>query len=350
MHKKTARGIGQAEGLWPLRASTHVLGYEARFGGLPQHVEAEQGASWRREDPLASYRPAARGRDPEAGAHVGFMNLKRVYFEDPRRFERDLKIFADERGLLGAFFERFPAPVLPNGQDLVAPNAWLDPNTGVLKPIDPATKGKKLLSEEVRRRHGRFRAYDRTAGPVLRRDVGSRTALPHRLRFNPRSLVPIFGRLAPSVVSLAPKALSWKEAEQEYGVRVVLDKHEEYGVSLLTTKEPISEWERELEDFPSGEDLTAAGGYALGNINARRSAASSWGYVGEGGKIQETWRCPTLLTALYVMLWLDVREGRSFPRCQLEDCGRYFRKGPQDTTLYCSKTCADRVRQRRGRP
>jgi hypothetical protein len=104
------------------------------------------------------------------------------------------------------------------------------------------------------------------------------------------------------------------------------------------------------KDFPSGEDLTAAGGYALGNIDARRAAASSRGYVGEGGKIQERWRCPTLLTALYVMLWLDVRERRSFPRCQLEDCGRYFGKGPQDTTLYCSKTCADRVRQRRGRP
>ena len=348
MYKKLAKGTGQEEELWLLRASEYRLAHEAIYE-LPQHVEAEQEARWYRENPLVSYQPAARGRDPKAGAHVDFMNLKRVLLEDPRRFERNLKGFADAHGLLGLFFERFPAPMLPEGKDLVAPNSGLDHSTGKLKPVDPATRGKKQLSEAFRRKNGRFRTYGKNAEPVLKRGVGSRTALPHELSFKPKSLVPTFGRLGPLGISLAPETLSFKEAEQEYGLRVVLDNHEGYGVSLLPTREPISEWERELEDFPPGEDLTVENGYALGNIDARRAVAPTRGYVNEDGKIQEKWRCPTLLTALYVMLWRDVREGRSFPRCSLPDCGQYFRKGPQDRTMYCGKQHANTARQRKRR-
>lgn len=346
MHKNVVRGIGQEEELRLLRASEYRLAYEATYE-LPQRVEAEQDAGWYREEPLVSYRPAARGRDPKAGAHVDFMNLKRVLLEDPRRFERDLKSFADAYGLLGLFFERFLATILPEGKELVAPNCGLDYSTGKLKPVDPATGGKKQLSEVFRQRNGRFRTYNKNGEPVLKRGVGSSTALPHELNFKPKSLMPTFGRLGPP--AFAHENVSWPKAEEEYGLRVILDKHEGYGVSLLPTKEPISEWELELEDFPSGEDLTVDNGYALGNISARRAVAPSWGYVDEGGMIREKWRCPTLLTALYVMLWLDVREGRSFPRCLLPDCGQYFRKGPQDRTMYCGTQHANTARQRKRR-
>lgn len=363
MHKQGVQAIEQEEELWPLRASAHRLKHDTRSGQVPQFIEVEGGASWYRADPLGSYEPEARSRDPEAGAHVDFMNLKRVLLEDDRRFERDLKLFANKHGLLGLFYESVSAPIMPEeelseeelseeetprAKLFVAPNAGM--SKGVLYPIDPATMGIKLLNEQRLRKYGRYQTYDRSVGPTVKREVGSGVALPNELSFSRKSLVPALWPLGALSGSLEPEVLSWEEAEDEYGVCVVLDKYAPFGVSVLPTREPISEWRSELENFPSGDLLTAREGFALGNINAHIANVSPYDHVGEDGTIKRGWRCLTLLTACYFMLRLDISEGRSFPRCQLsEDCGRYFRKGPQDTTVYCSGECADVARQRRRR-
>ena len=121
-------------------------------------------------------------------------------------------------------------------------------------------------------------------------------------------------------------------------------------MTLLSTREPIFWWEMELENFPSGERLTAEYGYSLGVINSYiAKSVSPRGYLDEQGQSERGFRCPYLLKALYLMLYLDVTGGREIRRCKRSSCQTYYRAGPQSNSKYRSQRCANAASTRLGR-
>lgn len=208
------------------KANLYEIGLEA---GSEEFVRAVPGAAWGRLDPMGGYVPPGREREIAPGPHVAMMNLRASRFAPKRnmaRFYIMLQLFASRYGLLG-----LAPPLKPDG--FVAPDAAvLD---GRLRRFAPATKGKCLLEDLL---HGRD-------GP----SPGRRARLGESLDI-PEDVIP-------------------KGAREDHGLVVVPDKNAERGVSVLSTQEPISAWERELRSFPVGEDLTRERGFAIGVI-ARR--------------------------------------------------------------------------------
>lgn len=61
-----------------------------------------------------------------------------------------------------------------------------------------------------------------------------------------------------------------------------------------------------------------------------------------------TWRCDSLLTSLYMMIFLDITRGVLTKRCEFEKCRRYFEaSGPE--VKYCTPSCQTRAKTKRYR-
>ncbi len=292
------------------KANLYEIGLEA---GSEEFVRAVPGAAWGRLDPMGGYVPPGREREIAPGPHVAMMNLRASRFAPKRnmaRFYIMLQLFANRYGLLG-----LAPPLEPD--EFVAPDAAvLD---GRLRRVAPATKGKCLLEDLL---HGRD-------GP----SPGRRARLGESLDI-PEDVIP-------------------KGAREDHGLVVVPDKNAERGVSVLSTQEPISAWERELRSFPVGEDLTRERGFAVGVIARRLKDVESDVILNADGRPEMVRRHDSLLTAMYEMLLRDVQAGRAFQRCRNPKCGRYYRTGTHDSR-YCTETCASAAtsrehRQRQGR-
>ncbi len=142
----------------------------------------------------------------------------------------------------------------------------------------------------------------------------------------------------------------WEEVEELYGCYVVLDMFSDSGVTLLSTRESLFWWERELKSFPPKKRLTADYGFSLRLMNSRMAGSvSPRGYLNEQEQAERGWRCPYLLQAIYLMLYLDVTGGRSIRRCNKSDCQNHYRAGPQSRSKYCSTKCANAASTRMGR-
>lgn len=284
------------------RAKSYRWVYDEREES--QAIEAEPGVGWTRDKMVVSYEPTPKDRDhPERGAHARFLKLQQEYADRggswPDAYHAAVLQFASGYGLLGLFREYVSDPVPPPHADpltsWVAPNATFDAQ-GRLCEIDPATEGKERLQDLFQ---------ERTSREI--RLGTDRLILPHQLKFS-------------SLVVGLPNVLSWEHVKDVYGVHAVFDKTAARGVSLVSTREPLHYWDEEVRHFPSppcsAEDLA----YRLEGVTPHP-------IPGPDGKPRPGLRCPSLLKAMYAMLYADATTDRELKKCQDPDCPEYFPVG-----------------------
>jgi hypothetical protein len=123
---------------------------------------------------------------------------------------------------------------------------------------------------------------------------------------------------------------SWEQVRKLYGVRVVLDESvEPLGVALVATREPIHFWRGELKNFPSPPVRAEV-------LNSRLEGITPHGATTDDGAFRGGWRCPSLLKAMYLMLYLDQEADNKIIKCKAPSCPDYFRVGPKSRrTTYC---------------
>jgi hypothetical protein len=336
------------------KASKHRLVGDPFF---PEHIEAAPDAVWTRTDPFQTYRPATEHHRGAPSPHVPFLALADMVraWQRPKRSERraarseentkrlhdSVRVCADLYGLLGFFDETFAAPVLPSRVDRyawLAPDAVIDKN-GRMRVIDPATEGKGLLERllDVRNpRTGRREGFK-----------PDRLAFPHELRF-PSVSFTAFGLLPPVFESLGSNMFSWENARNLYGVRALLDEGAGLSrVSVIYTREPLQYWHDELSNFHPSPNPPEY-------LNRKLKGVRPHAVAGADGRAVSSWHCPSLLKALYLMLYLDEAAGVRIQRCQASGCAEYFRVGPRSReSLYCppppgkkQSKCASRASSR----
>ena len=70
-----------------------------------------------------------------------------------------------------------------------------------------------------------------------------------------------------------------------------------------------------------------------------------WSQDGTGISNEITWRCDTLLSAIYLMLFLDIINSNQTRKCV--ECQRYFEANPtKKNNIYCSSSCRNRANTR----
>jgi len=293
-------------------------------GGKTLFVEASPGARWKRLKPFDLYRPSEGGRDAEAGPHLTFLRLKRFAQETPRLLEISITMFVERYGLLGVFQSIYlPEPALPKGKLLVAPEAVLE-RSGTLRKVDPATDGVSLLvtaQEELG-------LFDGLLGQLPRRAWSYSVAQPEEARF-----------IAPGKPGQSRKVIPWQKVRQEFGGLFVLT---EAGISLVCTREPLLYWEVHLENFPTPEEL-------LGAQHIRLPGVETVFAPDEDGYLHQGWTCDSLLSAMRLMLCLDLSGESTVQKCGSLGCPNYFRAGPYSRARYCSSRCASRASTRMAR-
>jgi hypothetical protein len=323
-----------AEAIW-WRASRYKLDNEED----PAFIEAAPGATWVRFTPFDLYKLTSRSREVTAGPHLLFLRLKRVMDEQPELFHKALILFAEEYGLLGAFEQDYlEQPMLPEGKNLVAPEAQIDYREGRLQRLDPATIGKDLLMIKVGQR-----------GWLLNRDWRSQIALPSEVRFSAKHPI-LDSEWWPTFQPPRP-VVPWEEIQEDFGALFILDDASFTGVSILCTREPLARWRHSFAFFPSGdtpvEQLIDNEGFP--SFNAFLQEVSPRVVIGEDGNLDRSWYCRTLIQAMYAMLYLDLTGGNTIRKCQSGGCPNSFRVGSQSKSKYCSERCANRASTRRGR-
>jgi hypothetical protein len=354
-------GLGQPPEIQPRRSYAHrfwsdersrPLEYERSLHGSSRlfnllsatdgGIEAWPGTSWKRADPFESYKPVSSSRQPKAGAHLDFMNAQQPRGQFSRKAMLD---FTDKHGLLGLFYERYSSPLLPNHKSWVAPNAVID-ERGTLQEVDPATTGKERLEELLHKRYG----LSPKTSEKMNLDIDSDLALPRELGFLAKDPLSQFRPPKATSETFEPEIVSWEEVKDLFGCYVVLDRYSHSGVTLLSTREPLFWWRYELDSFPSLEHQKEEHGFALEYINERLAdGVSTRGYLNHRGRPERGWRCPYLLKAMYLMLYLDLTGGSEIHRCQKSGCQMYYRAGPQSSSKYCSVKCANAASTRMGR-
>jgi hypothetical protein len=224
----------------------------------------------------------------------------------------------------------------------VAPNAVFLRN-GRLREVDPATTGKDYLENLLNQKYP-------PEIPDKRTRLRNSLALPGELKFLARSALSTLGLPQAVNETFEPEVFGWEEVKEHYGCSVVLDKHSDSGVTVLSTREPLFWWERELKNFPPREHLMVDYGFSLRAMNSRMAGSvSPRGYLNEQGQPERGWRCPYLLSAMYLMLYLDITGGRSIRRCERSVYENHYRAGPQSNSKYCSERCANAASTRMGR-
>jgi hypothetical protein len=309
----------------------------------PNYIEANPTAVWSRMDPFEAY-SSVRDRAPrhESAPHVAFMKLANMALEfaptdkQAKLFHVALHLFAHHHGLLSLFREEFGAPLLPEREVgwfvRVAPDAVID-RSGRLRAIDPATKGKRLL-EELLREHDRqifaARGEPHLWEPeklVLTQEL---LILPGELRFQKRATDFLRSGFSRPFSSGPDHSLvfNYEEVKRRYGVHVVFDQRAVTGVSILSTREPVAAWREELRSFAQPR--------SRGRLNRHLESVNPREVDDEEGRTTSSWRCPSLLKALWLMRHLDATAGVRLQRCQAPNCYEYFRVGPHERPRkYC---------------
>ena len=122
---------------------------------------------------------------------------------------------------------------------------------------------------------------------------------------------------------------TYEDVQHRYGVRVLLDRRSGTGVSLISTREPVSMWRHGLGDF-TGPNM------AVGRLNRKLEDVRPLLVTDKDGRDASSWYCPSLLKALYLMIYLDRTSGTKIQRCQAPGCSEYFRVGSNSrVSLYC---------------
>lgn len=287
----------------------------------PLVLEASPAARWVKVDPMESYRPISKKRDPEAGAHLHLHRLA----EQRRLFDKSANLFADRHGLLGLFYEYCSDYAAPVDKYWVAPNAMIV--NGELRRVNPETEGRTRLEA------------------FLETSLGSSLAMPEELSFYPTSRLE-FEVPGASIFGGPPggRVLTWEDAVAEYGVVALLDEDASRGASIVPTKEHLSSWRLECKDFPRAP----YGPEIADGLNDRIAGVQPYTAIGDAGNFSRGWRCRSLLQALYLMVYLDFTGGRKVRHCKRRDCQKPYRLGVQ-ASEYCSKSCTSCATTRRSR-
>jgi hypothetical protein len=88
--------------------------------------------------------------------------------------------------------------------------------------------------------------------------------------------------------------------------------------------------------------VDAAARFVELRVNTRLLGASPCIVAREG--LERTWRCKDLISALYMMLFLDLDHNRRLVRCP--GCGAFFQDAKQNV-VFCSSRCETRMRVRK---
>jgi hypothetical protein len=323
--------------------------------GNPAMIEAAPGAKWERFSPFDLYRLTSRTREVEAGPHLDFLNLSSLERSESEVFHTALRVFAWKYGLLGIFEDDYlERPIRPRSKPLIAPDAIID-GGGRLRRVDPATEGTDLLLDLLETRFERGEAYVNKRS-YLTKSGGAgwhnSIALPSEVKFTRR-----VSDLDSSMHTVdQPTALEpWEVIKRDFGAYMILDKESLLGVSVLCTREPLPRWRVSLHNFPSGDEsvetLAATDSYSANPylLNMYLREVSPLAVIGEGGNLDRSWYCRSLLQAMYVMFYLDLTSDNTIRKCMSRGCPNYFRVGSQSDSKYCSKRCAYRAATRMGR-
>ena len=328
---------GPSASLW--KASKHRLVSDT-LG--PDFVEVVPDARWERSDPFRFYRPAGALRAPGGPApHELFSKLADMAQDlDPmvratKTFRLAVQFFADRHGLLGWMREEFSEPLLPDRKvghiARVAPDTVIDEDRR-LRRIDPTTEGKRLLEQQMIRQAATW-SKELGLPPPRPSDYHLRTdqlILPRELRFRRPSTDFVRTGFSRSVHYLRDEStFTHEDVRRRYGLRVVFDpRNEVTGVDLLATREPISMWRQGLTV------LTGSTGERY--LSQQLRHARPLFVADEQGRRALGWSCPSLLTAVHLMHYLDLVAGVRMQRCRAPGCREYFRIGPRGReSLYC---------------
>jgi len=214
----------------------------------------------------------------------------------------------------------------------VAPEAVVEAGGRLRRLEDPETEGVELLLDLLDRQGYFSRGRLRHVGEERKRvEARSRVAMPSEVTLARKH--PTRPWRDPHRVDLTP--VGWESVRERYGGLLVLDEGTSTRVSVLYTRESVADWQRVMEDFPTGE--YRAGDQSLKRyLNSRLTGVSPYSPEDEE-EYRRSWRCSSLLEAMHLMLWLDLTGGRSVRECGLHDCSNYFREGSQSGTLYCTE-------------
>ena len=303
------------------RISTHS-GKEA---STTPCIEAAPDALWTHLNPFDFYRQSEGGRDAEAGPHLKFLRLKSIAREKPYLLDKGIMLFAQEYGLLGNFPRRYlPQPVVRRGKRLIAPEAVLD-SSGALRKVDPATEGVELLLA-MQREHRFSETFPNELSEELFRYY---VALPEEVRL-----------ITPRGRGQSRKITPWEEARRDLGALFVLTPGG--SISPVCSREPLRWWKRVLDAFPTPREVLTGDLTQLPGVQPV-FAPEQDGYLNPG------WVCDSLLSAMHLMLCLDLSGESTIQKCQSRGCPEYFRVGPYSRARYCSSRCASRATTRRYR-
>jgi len=300
-------------------------------------IEAAPKTRWYKYNPFSSYRSKSKKRDVGAGAHMQFLKLESLLHEEESDlFGTALLVFIQEHGLLGIFEEDYLTyPVLPEGKLTIAPEAVIDEG-GELRRVDPATEGKELALQA--QEHDPF--FEEF--PEIKERWHEMMALPDEVRFTPKipdsSFLPNGGSVG---------LVHWNAIKQQFGGLLVLDESLFPGVHVICTREPLIRWSHLLAAFSFLRDMTVE--EQANALNGSLVDASPFVHVAKDGNLERSYQCHNLLTAMYLMFYLDLTGGSTIKKCQSSGCPEYFRTGAQSESKYCSERCASRAATRRGR-
>jgi hypothetical protein len=300
-------------------------------------IEAVPRARWYKYNPFSSYRSKSKHRDVGAGAHMQFLKLESLLHEEESDlFGTALGVFVQEHGLLGIFEDDYLTyPVLPEGKFSIAPEAVIDEG-GELRRIDPATEGKELALQA--REHDPF--FEEF--PEVKELRHEMMALPDEVKFTPK--IPDSSFL-PNGDSVG--LVHWNAIKEQLGGFLVLDGSLFPGVHVICTREPLIRWSHSLETFSFLKDMKLE--EQANALNGSLVDASPLVHVSEDGNLERSYQCHNLLTAMYLMFYLDLTGGSTIKKCQSSSCPEYFRTGAQSESIFCSVRCASRAATRRGR-
>jgi len=321
-HKQAAQELRHSAGVakyW--LASEHNVKTDPGGG---KWVEAAPNAKWQRFSPFDTY-------SQHRGPHHDFLSLKSPCLEWPDEHRKEIEKFADRYGLLGLFHDRYSAPVLPPGKQYVAPEAVIR-KSGKLELLNPKTEGFALLEDLLRRE------YD---APDLRLSWDE-VELPSRLTVALKHHRP-GGRLDPAGFEPYPEQVTWEEARGAYGALIVADMNTAPRVVVLSTREQAEAWYFAVPDISEPEVLAS-------QLNWNLVGVSPHAYLTDDGEWERGWRCPSLLQAIRLMIYLDLTGSTDIKPCKSQGCPEYFSVNKRNKKKkYCSERCANRASSRMSR-
>jgi hypothetical protein len=302
-----------------------------------RYLQAAQSVVWTRPDPFASYRPhIEKGRDVAAGPHAAFLSLRKLKLDKDERFLTAADIFASSYGLLGLFHHSYSAPILPSLKRYISPEAVIE--SGCLQLVDPASEGLELVAKAVND------SLPPSWGRFTKAHYGS-VAMPKEVSFAPKDLSRYPEDSSGRPLSHSERE-SWEVARTGYDALFVFNPTCPTKSSVLVRSESIFSWQSVLLDFPPPPyDDEERWPYLVRVLNQSLVDAAPAVTFNEHSGLTQTWRCNTLLQAMYVMLWQDLIQGHKLRKCGCRDCATYYRVGPQDSK-YCCRTHAERAAKR----